>query len=102
MEPQIFAITCAFHWQRRRDNRVLPCQPTIPSLSEGEAHPPVTGRRSRHSSILSAPDLPSRADKIAQLRQAVEYGAYCVSAEQIAEKIVQELLAEIFTSGLRR
>jgi anti-sigma28 factor (negative regulator of flagellin synthesis) len=51
---------------------------------------------------LSAPDLPSRADKIAQLRQAVEYGAYCVSAEQIAEKIVQELLAEIFTSGLRR
>jgi anti-sigma28 factor (negative regulator of flagellin synthesis) len=32
----------------------------------------------------------SRADKIAQLRHAVESGVYGVSAEQIAEKMIRE------------
>jgi Anti-sigma-28 factor, FlgM len=94
MVPQIVAMTCAFHW--RRGNRVLPCQATIPSSAAAE-YPPITGRRSQPSAELSALDLQSRADKIAQLRRAVEHGAYCVSAEQLAEKIVQELLADMFT-----
>ena len=38
-----------------------------------------------------------RVDRITQLRQAVENGDYCVSPEQIAEKMVQEVLVEIFT-----
>jgi Anti-sigma-28 factor, FlgM len=96
MVPQIFAMTCAFHW-RRRGNRVLPCQAPTPSSAAEAEYPPVTGRRSQPSAELSALDLQSRADKIAQLRRAVEHGAYCVSAEQLAEKIVQELLADMFT-----
>jgi anti-sigma28 factor (negative regulator of flagellin synthesis) len=47
---------------------------------------------------LLAPSLPDRADKIAQLRRAVENGDYCVSPEQIAEKMVQEALIAMFTS----
>ena len=97
MVPQIFAIACAFHRQRRRGNPVLPCQATIRSSSEVENHSSVTGRTSHHSAMLSTPSPPSRVDTIAQLRHAVESGAYCVSVEQIAEKIVQELLADVFT-----
>jgi anti-sigma28 factor (negative regulator of flagellin synthesis) len=33
--------------------------------------------------------------KIAQLRRAVESGTYCVSAEQIAEKVLRETLVEV-------
>jgi anti-sigma28 factor (negative regulator of flagellin synthesis) len=45
-----------------------------------------------------APDPQTRADKVAQLRRAVANGDYCISPEQIAEKMVQEALAAIFTS----
>jgi anti-sigma28 factor (negative regulator of flagellin synthesis) len=56
------------------------------------------GRGYQPSDRLLAPDLTARADKIAQLRHTVEKGDYCVSPEQIAEKMVQEALVGIFTS----
>jgi anti-sigma28 factor (negative regulator of flagellin synthesis) len=91
---QMFAMTCAF--QRR------PRRPVIRSSSEGEGHSSVASRRSQHSARLLAPGPQARADKIAQLRYAVESGAYCVSGEQVAEKMVQEALADMFTQSLRR
>jgi Anti-sigma-28 factor, FlgM len=45
-----------------------------------------------------APSPSARADKIAHLRHAVENGDYCASPEQIAEKMMQEALVEMFTS----
>jgi anti-sigma28 factor (negative regulator of flagellin synthesis) len=57
-----------------------------------------TERRRPPRAGLLAPSLPARADKIAQLRRAVENGDYCVSPEQIAEKMVQEALVAMFKS----
>jgi anti-sigma28 factor (negative regulator of flagellin synthesis) len=37
-------------------------------------------------------------DMIAQLRRAVGDGDYCVSPEQIAEKMLQEVLVALFTA----
>jgi flagellar biosynthesis anti-sigma factor FlgM len=48
------------------------------------------GRQYSDGLLPSSPQI--RADKIAQLRQAVESGNYRVSAEQIAEKMMQEAL----------
>jgi anti-sigma28 factor (negative regulator of flagellin synthesis) len=56
------------------------------------------GRGHQLSDRLLAPGLKARADRIAQLRHAVENGDYCVSSEQIAEKMVQEALVGMFTS----
>jgi len=97
MTPQIFAITYAFQLQRRRDSRIALRRFPIRLSSEAEEHFSGTGRRSQYSARLSAQGVQSRADKIAHLRHAVESGAYCVSAEQIAEKIVQEILADMLT-----
>jgi anti-sigma28 factor (negative regulator of flagellin synthesis) len=97
MLPQLFAITYAFHPQRRRGSRIAPRHFTVQSSSEVEEHCAVWGRMSQHSARLSAPSAESRANTIAQLRGAVESGTYCVSAEQIAEKIAQEILADMFT-----
>jgi flagellar biosynthesis anti-sigma factor FlgM len=44
----------------------------------------------QHIDAVVAPTPQSRADKIAQLRHAVESGVYGVSAEQIAEKMIQQ------------
>jgi anti-sigma28 factor (negative regulator of flagellin synthesis) len=97
MTLQIFALTCVFHPQRRHGNRNVPRQFMIQSSSEAEDYLAVTSQRLQPSAYLSGPDAQSRADKIAQLRDAVESGAYCVSAEQIAEKIAQQILADLFT-----
>jgi anti-sigma28 factor (negative regulator of flagellin synthesis) len=48
-----------------------------------------------HSDAVLAPTPQSRADKIAQLRHAVESGVYGVRAEQIAERMIREALAEL-------
>ena len=57
--------------------------------------------RARNAGLVSECSLPTRlarADKIAHLRHAVENGDYCVGPEQIAEKMMQEALVEMFTS----
>jgi anti-sigma28 factor (negative regulator of flagellin synthesis) len=56
-----------------------------------------TSRRRQYSNQFWAPNPSARSDKIAQLRHAVENGDYCVSPEQIAEKMVQEVLVTMCT-----
>jgi flagellar biosynthesis anti-sigma factor FlgM len=68
------------------------------SLSGVDVHRARTGRRCQRSDQLLAPGPRTRADKIAQLRRAVENGDYCVSPERIAEKMVQAALAAMCTS----
>jgi anti-sigma28 factor (negative regulator of flagellin synthesis) len=69
------------------------------SRSGVDVHRARTGRRCQRSDQLLAPAGPrTRADKIAQLRRAVENGDYCVSPERIAEKMVQAALAAMCTS----
>jgi len=46
----------------------------------------------QHSDGLLSSSPQIRADRIAQLRHAVESGNYCISAERIAEKMMQEAL----------
>jgi hypothetical protein len=58
------------------------------------------GWESQLSEQIFAPSPYARADKIAYLRHAVGNGDYCVSAEQIAEKMTQEALVEMFTSHI--
>jgi anti-sigma28 factor (negative regulator of flagellin synthesis) len=58
----------------------------------------VTGLGLQHIDPLLALTPQTRADKIAQLRRAVESGTYCVSAEQIAEKMVRKSLVDTLTS----
>jgi anti-sigma28 factor (negative regulator of flagellin synthesis) len=53
--------------------------------------------RSQYNDQFWAPNPSARSDKIAQLQHAVENGDYCVSPEQIAEKMVQEMLVALFT-----
>jgi len=45
---------------------------------------------------LFAPALMTRTDRITQLRRAVEGRTYSVSAEQIAERMLREVLGDRF------
>jgi anti-sigma28 factor (negative regulator of flagellin synthesis) len=94
---QVFTKTCAFHQPPRHGGRVTQRQPMTRAWSEDRGHASGTGRRSQRRSRLLASTRQARADKIAQLRHAVESGVYCVSAEQIAEKMVPEALVDMFT-----
>ena len=94
---QVFTRTCAFHQQPRHGGRVRQRQPVTRAWSEGEGHAAGTARRPQRRSRLLTSTRQARADKIAQLRHAVESGVYCVSAEQIAEKMVPEVLADMLT-----
>ena len=94
---QVFTRTCAFHRQPRHGGRVTQCQPVTRAWSEGGGHASGTGRRPQRRSRPVASTRQARADKIAQLRQAVESGVYCVSAEQLAEKMVPEALVDMLT-----
>jgi hypothetical protein len=98
MMCQVFPVTHAFSRQRRRRWRVEPYILVARSRSEVDGHYVRAGREYQPSDRLLAPGLTARADKIAQLRHAVENGDYCVSPEQIAEKMVQEVLVGMFTS----
>jgi flagellar biosynthesis anti-sigma factor FlgM len=98
MMCQVFPMTDAFNRQLRRHWRDEPYLPVTRSRSGVDVHCTRTGRRCQRSDQVLAPDLQTRADKVAQLRRAVANGDYCVSPEKIAEKMVQEALAAMFTS----
>jgi Anti-sigma-28 factor, FlgM len=95
---KVFPVTCAFNRQLRRRWRIEPYILVVRSQSEVDGRCVRMGRGHRPSDRLLAPGLTARTDKIAQLRHAVENGDYCVSPEQIAEKMVQEALVGMFTS----
>jgi flagellar biosynthesis anti-sigma factor FlgM len=98
MMCQVFPVIRAFNRQLRRHWRDEPYQPVIRSRSGVGVHCTRTGRACQRGDQLLAPDPQTRADKIAQLRRAVENGDYCVSPEKIAETMVQEAVATMFTS----
>ena len=98
MMCQVFPVIYAFNRQLRRHSRDEPYLPVSRSRSGIDVHCTRTGRRGQRSDQALAPDLPTCADKVAQLRRAVANGDYCVSPEKIAEKMVQEALAAMFTS----
>jgi flagellar biosynthesis anti-sigma factor FlgM len=97
-----FPVTFGPSQQPRRGCRVAKGQPATPLWSEVEVNASDAGKSARHIDPLSGPAPQTRADKIAQLRRAVESGTYSVSAEQLAEKMLREVLVETLTQGLRR
>jgi anti-sigma28 factor (negative regulator of flagellin synthesis) len=62
-------------------------------------HTSVSDKDPWHIDQLLGPAPQTRADKIAQLRRAVESGTYGVSAEQIAEKFLREALVATLAQG---
>jgi anti-sigma28 factor (negative regulator of flagellin synthesis) len=94
---QVFPMPRSFIPQQRRRWRAEPYLPVSPSRSEVDVQCARTSRRRQYSDQFWAPTPSARSDKIAQLRHAVENGDYCVSPEQIAEKMVQEVLVAMFT-----
>jgi hypothetical protein len=94
---QVFPVPRAFNPQQQHCWRAEPCLPVRPSRSEVDMQCARTSRRRQYSNQFWAPNPSARLDKIAQLRHAVENGDYCVSPEQIAEKMVQEVLVTMCT-----
>ena len=92
MIHQVFPVTRAFNRQTRDRCRAEPHRPVTQSPLEVDMRSAHTdgGRQHRDGLLSSSPQI--RANKIAQLGQAVESGNYRVSAEQIAEKMMQEAL----------
>jgi anti-sigma28 factor (negative regulator of flagellin synthesis) len=99
---RMFPITRVFNRRLRRGCRVALSQPATRSWAEMTERSSRTGRGPEPLDQLLAPSAATRADKIAQLRRAVQSDAYCVSAEQIAEKMVREVVVETLIEGLRR
>jgi len=99
MISQVSTMTSACNQQRRCCWRINSYAPVPRSRLAVFLHPRCTNRRCCLSEQWLAPSPHARADKIAQLRQAVENGDYCISPEQIAEKLVQEVLVAIFTES---
>jgi hypothetical protein len=97
MIHEVFPMTYAFHRQPRGRGQVVPHHPVTLSWPEVEGESSGPGTDPRHRARPLTPASQARADKIAQLRHAVESGAYCVSAEQIAERMVQAALADMLT-----
>jgi anti-sigma28 factor (negative regulator of flagellin synthesis) len=94
---QVFPVTRAFNRPPRCCRRVAPSQPVTRSWLEVEVHSSVSGKGLQYNDELLGHSSQTRTDMIAQLRRAVESGTYCVSAELIAEKMVQAALAELLT-----
>jgi anti-sigma28 factor (negative regulator of flagellin synthesis) len=94
---QVFPVPRAFNPQQQRCWRAEPYLPVSLSRSEVDMQCARTSRRRQYSNQFWAPNPSARSDKIAQLRHAVENGDYCVSPEQIAEKMVQEVLVTMCT-----
>lgn len=98
MRCQVFTVPCAFNRQQRRCWRAKPYLPVTRSRSEVDVQCARTGGTYQFSEQFCNPNPSARADKIAHLRHAVKNGDYCVSPEQIAEKMVREVLVAMFAS----
>jgi anti-sigma28 factor (negative regulator of flagellin synthesis) len=94
---QVFPVPGGFNPQQQHCWRAEPYLPVSLSRSEVDMQCARTSRRRQYSNQFWAPNPSARSDKIAQLRHAVENGDYCVSPEQIAEKMVQEVLVTMCT-----
>jgi anti-sigma28 factor (negative regulator of flagellin synthesis) len=97
MMRQGFPDTHVFNRQLRHRRRAELQRLVTGSHSEAGVRSARTGRGCRCNNRLLTPGQETRADKIAQLRHAVESGDYRVSAEQIAEKMVREALVAMLT-----
>ena len=97
MMSQVFPVPRAFNRQQRRRWRTEPYRSVTRFRSKVDGQCARTGRRCQSSELFCDPNPCARADKIARLRHAVENGDYCVSPEQIAEKMVREALVAMFT-----
>jgi anti-sigma28 factor (negative regulator of flagellin synthesis) len=96
MRPQVFPVTRTFNQQPWCSYRVATNRHKTRSGAQHEKHTSTTFRDPRPSDRLSTLTPQTRTDKIAQLQRAMESGTYCVSAEQIAEKMLRETLVEEF------
>jgi hypothetical protein len=94
---QVFPVPRAFNPPQQRCWRAGLYLPMRSSRSEVDVQCARTSRRRQYNDQFWAPNPSALPDKIAQLRHAVENGNYCVSPEQIAEKMVQEVLVTMFT-----
>jgi anti-sigma28 factor (negative regulator of flagellin synthesis) len=94
---QVFPVPRAFNPQQQHCWRAEPYLPVSLSRSEVDMQCARMRGRRQYSNQFWAPNPSARSDKIAQLRHAVENGDYCVSPEQIAEKMVQEVLVTMCT-----
>ena len=98
MMGQILPVPRAFNRPQRRRRRAEPSLPVTRSRSAVDVRSARTGRTYQFSEQFCNPNLYARVDKIAHLRHAVENGDYCVSPEQIAEKMAREALVAMFAS----
>jgi anti-sigma28 factor (negative regulator of flagellin synthesis) len=98
MMYQIFPVPRAFNRLQRRHWHAGLYLPVSRSQSKVNAHRTRKGQTCRLSERVFAPNPLVRAAKIAHLRHAVENGDYCVGPEQIADKMIQEAMVEMFTS----
>jgi anti-sigma28 factor (negative regulator of flagellin synthesis) len=97
MIGQVFPVTRAFNRLLLYRWRAEPCHAVTRSRSKVAVHSARSRLGCHQRDQWLAPSPQARADKITQLRQAVENRDYCVSPEQIAEKIVQEVLVAMLT-----
>lgn len=95
MRLQVFPVTCTFNQQSWRYYRVATNRRKTRSWAQQEELASTTVWEPQPGGRLLTPTPQTRVGKIAQLRRAVESGTYCVSAEQIAEKVLRETLVEV-------
>jgi hypothetical protein len=98
MVCQVFPVPRAFNRPQQRRWRAKPYLPVPRSRSERDVQCARTGETCQFSERFCNPNPDARADKIAHLRHAVKNGDYCVSPEQVAEKMVREVLVAMFAS----
>jgi anti-sigma28 factor (negative regulator of flagellin synthesis) len=94
MRLQVFPVTRTFNQQRWRYYRVATTRRKTRSWAQREEHASTTLWEPQPGDRLLTLTPQTRADKIAQLRRAVESATYRVSAEQIAEKMARATLVE--------
>jgi Anti-sigma-28 factor, FlgM len=98
MMNQVFPVPHAFDPLQRRHWQAGLCLPVSRSQSKVDLRCARNGQECRLSERVFAPNPLVRVAKIAHLRHAVENGDYYVGPEQIAEKMMQEAVVEMFTS----
>jgi anti-sigma28 factor (negative regulator of flagellin synthesis) len=102
MRLQVFPVTYIFNQQLWRYGRVATNRGKPRFRAQQTEHASTTVWEPQPGDRLSTRTPQTRADKIAQLRRAVESRTYCVSAEQLAEKMARETVVEVLAEGLCR